>query len=45
MRAVETVWIDMGLRKLLNYSEQRGNFLAWIRDSYVYMEFDIKVIS
>lgn len=30
MRVVDPAWIGMKLRKLLNYSESRGDFLAWV---------------
>ena len=30
MRVVDPAWIGMKLRKLLNYAEARGDFLAWV---------------
>lgn len=30
MRVVDPAWIGMKLRKLLNYAEPRGDFLAWV---------------
>lgn len=33
MRIVDTAWIGMKLRKLLNYAEPRGDFFAWVPGS------------